>query len=123
MSDYDRLRPLVYPDSDVIIICFSIDRPYSLENVLEKVTSLSRPHEIMTTNLQKWTHEVLHFCQGVPIILAGLQLDLRYDPRTIEELLRKDQHPVSWKEVNSMPATIGNKNTNSSTRETPCGRK
>lgn len=36
-EDYDRLRPLSYPDSHVILICFSIDSPDSLDNVQEKV--------------------------------------------------------------------------------------
>jgi small GTP-binding protein len=43
-EDYDRLRPLSYPDSHVILICFAIDSPDSLDNVQEKVhdsTSLS----------------------------------------------------------------------------------
>ena len=26
-DDYDRLRPLSYPDTDVILMCFSIDSP------------------------------------------------------------------------------------------------
>ncbi|KAG9470453.1 hypothetical protein GDO78_017787 [Eleutherodactylus coqui] len=30
-EDYDRLRPLSYPDTDVILMCFSIDSPDSLE--------------------------------------------------------------------------------------------
>ena len=29
-EDYDRLRPLSYPDTDVILMCFSIDSPDSL---------------------------------------------------------------------------------------------
>jgi len=37
-EDYDRLRPLSYPDADVILMCFSIDSPDSLENVAEKWT-------------------------------------------------------------------------------------
>ena len=40
-EDYDRLRPLSYPDSHVILICYAIDSPDSLENVQEKVSSLS----------------------------------------------------------------------------------
>ncbi|KAG9097248.1 hypothetical protein FS749_006714 [Ceratobasidium sp. UAMH 11750] len=36
MEDYDRLRPLSYPDSHVILICFGINSPNSLENVEEK---------------------------------------------------------------------------------------
>ena len=53
-KDYDRLRPLSYPDTDVILMCFSIDSPDSLENIPEK-----------------WTPEVKHFCPNVPIILVG----------------------------------------------------
>jgi small GTP-binding protein len=36
-EDYDRLRPLSYPDSDVILIAFSIDSPESLDHALRKV--------------------------------------------------------------------------------------
>jgi small GTP-binding protein len=38
-EDYDRLRPLSYPDSHVVLICFAIDSPDSLDNVQEKVSS------------------------------------------------------------------------------------
>jgi Ras family protein A len=38
-EDYDRLRPLSYPDSHVILICFAVDSPDSLENVQEKVSN------------------------------------------------------------------------------------
>ena len=36
-EDYDRLRPLSYPDSHIILITFSIAAPDSLEHVLTKV--------------------------------------------------------------------------------------
>ncbi|KAK8912581.1 GTP-binding protein rhoA [Metarhizium anisopliae] len=36
-EDYDRLRPLSYPGAQVVLICFAIDSPDSLENVKEKV--------------------------------------------------------------------------------------
>ncbi|KAK5814821.1 P-loop containing nucleoside triphosphate hydrolase protein [Linnemannia elongata] len=77
-EDYDRLRPLSYPDSHVILICFAIDSPDSLENVQEK-----------------WFSEVQHFCGGLPILLVACKKDLRYDQRTIEELRRNNQAPVS----------------------------
>ena len=35
-EDYDRLRPLSYPDTNVLLICYSVDSPDSLENVPEK---------------------------------------------------------------------------------------
>ena len=80
-EDYDRLRPLSYPDTDVILMCFSIDSPDSLENVPEK-----------------WTPEVRHFCPNVPIILVGNKKDLRNDPTTINELAKMKQKPVTAEE-------------------------
>jgi len=36
-EDYDRLRPLSYPQTDVFLVCFALDNPSSLENVRAKV--------------------------------------------------------------------------------------
>jgi small GTP-binding protein len=71
-EDYDRLRPLSYPQTDVFLICFSIVGPPSFENV--------------TT---KWYPEVQHHCPTTPIILVGTKLDLRTDPETLERLESK----------------------------------
>jgi small GTP-binding protein len=38
-ENYDRLRPLSYPNADVVLICFSVDSPDSLDNVKEAVGS------------------------------------------------------------------------------------
>lgn len=59
-DDYDRLRPLSYPNSDVVIVCYSIDMPSSLINVTDK-----------------WVPEVRYFCPDVPLILVGNKKDLR----------------------------------------------
>ena len=80
-EDYDRLRPLSYPDTDVILMCFSIDSPDSLENIPEK-----------------WTPEVRHFCPNVPIILVGNKKDLRNDEKTKSELSKMKQQPVTTEE-------------------------
>ncbi|KAJ3127011.1 GTP-binding protein Rho1 [Nowakowskiella sp. JEL0407] len=88
-EDYDRLRPLSYPDSHVILICFAIDSPDSLENVSEK-----------------WISEVLHFCYGLPILLVGCKKDLRYDQKTIDELRKLNSRPVSAEEGAAMASKI-----------------
>lgn len=40
-EDYDRLRPLSYPQTDVFLVCFSVVAPSSFENVKEKVNILT----------------------------------------------------------------------------------
>ena len=89
-EDYDRLRPLSYPDTDVILRCFSIDSPDSLENIPEK-----------------WTPEVRHFCPNVPIILVGNKRDLRNDPQTLRELSKMKQEPVKPEQGRAMAEQIG----------------
>ncbi|KTF92569.1 hypothetical protein cypCar_00010914 [Cyprinus carpio] len=89
-EDYDRLRPLSYPDTDVILMCFSIDSPDSLENIPEK-----------------WTPEVKHFCPNVPIILVGNKKDLRNDEHTRRELTKMKQEPVKAEEGRDMANRIG----------------
>ncbi|CBY18598.1 unnamed protein product [Oikopleura dioica] len=91
-EDYDRLRPLSYPDTDVILMCFAIDSPDSLENIPEK-----------------WVQEVKHFCPNVPIVLVGNKKDLRNDPSTIKELARMKQEPVKLDEGRAMAEKIGAK--------------
>lgn len=89
-EDYDRLRPLSYPDTDVILMCFSIDSPDSLENIPEK-----------------WTPEVRHFCPTVPIVLVGNKKDLRNDDTTRKELAKSKQEPVKTEEGRAMAEKIG----------------
>jgi small GTP-binding protein len=63
-EEYERLRPLSYSKSHVVLIAFGIDTPDSLENVTVK-----------------WNEEVRSICgPAVPVILVGLKSDLRPAP-------------------------------------------
>lgn len=42
-EDYDRLRPLSYPQTDVFLVCYSVVSPSSFENVKEKVSLFFMP--------------------------------------------------------------------------------
>lgn len=59
-EDYDRLRPLSYPLTDIFILCFSIDNKNSYGNIKTK-----------------WYPEVRHHCPNAPIILVATKTDLR----------------------------------------------
>ncbi|KAJ5073450.1 hypothetical protein M0811_08567 [Anaeramoeba ignava] len=78
-EDYDRLRPLSYPQTDVFLICFSLISPSSFENVRAK-----------------WVPEIHHHCSNVPMILVGTKLDLRDDQDTIMKLEEKGLSPISY---------------------------
>ena len=77
-EDYDRLRPLSYPQTDVFLLCFSVVNPTSFEHVA-----------------QKWFPEIIHHCPSVPVILVGNKCDLREDPETILNLSKLRQQPIS----------------------------
>ncbi|KAJ8036921.1 Ras-related C3 botulinum toxin substrate 1 [Holothuria leucospilota] len=78
-EDYDRLRPLSYPQTDVFLICFSLVSPASYENVRTK-----------------WYPEVSHHCPNTPIILVGTKLDLRDDKDTTAKLSERNLRPISY---------------------------
>ncbi|RUP48169.1 GTP-binding protein rhoA [Jimgerdemannia flammicorona] len=88
LDDNDHLRPLSYPDSHVILICFSVDSPDSLESVEDK-----------------WILEGRQFCPGLPILLIGIKKDLREDQYTIESLREYFHKPVSTQQVRNIQHT------------------
>ncbi|XP_045468282.1 ras-like GTP-binding protein Rho1 [Harmonia axyridis] len=80
-EDYDRLRPLSYPRTDVVLMCFSVDSPISLKNIYSR-----------------WYPEIKHFCPSVPIILVATKLDLRYNKDIVDDLKQRDMDTVSYSE-------------------------
>ena len=58
LDDYDSQRPLSYPNTDIILVCFAIDNPNSFANVHTK-----------------WVPEVQHFCPNVPFLLIATKKD------------------------------------------------
>ena len=64
-EDFDRLRPLSYPGTDVFLIAFSLVSQASFENVSKK-----------------WIREVTYYAPKTPIILVGTKIDLREDPNS-----------------------------------------
>lgn len=77
-EEYDRMRPLSYPEANVFLICFSTVNPSSFENVKAK-----------------WLPEVKLHCPKVPILLVGTQMDLRDNQATLDKLAKNKSKPVS----------------------------
>lgn len=59
-EEYDRLRVLSYPEVNIVLVCFALNSPASLDNVVDK-----------------WVPEISHFCPDIPFVLVGLKSDLR----------------------------------------------
>ncbi|KAJ3019627.1 GTP-binding protein Rho1 [Thoreauomyces humboldtii] len=88
-EDYDRLRPLSYPDTDVVLLAFAVTERTSFGSVKEK-----------------WHPETLHFLPHVPRILVGCKCDLREDPGVLETLAKERSSPVSYEEGVRLAAEI-----------------
>jgi len=91
-EDYDRLRPLSYPQTDVFLVCFSVISPSSYENVKNK-----------------WHPEISQHAPGVPFLLVGTKIDLRDDDEQVARLKEKKLEPISEAKGNQMAAQLGAK--------------
>jgi len=80
-EDFDRLRSLSYAETHVVMLCFSVDNPSSLDNIESK-----------------WIDEILEYCPGVKLVLVALKCDLRDDRDVKERLIRYGQRPVEYEE-------------------------
>ena len=89
-DNMEFLRSQAYPDKHIVLVCYNIMDPESLENV---------------TN--KWIMEVRHNCPGVPFILVGLQKDGRKDREVLHALNKRGLKPVTSKEAESVAQEIG----------------
>ncbi|XP_025058410.1 rho-related BTB domain-containing protein 1 isoform X2 [Alligator sinensis] len=77
-GDHHKDRRFAYGRSDVVVLCFSIANPNSLNHV--KTT---------------WYQEIKHFCPRTPVILVGCQLDLRYaDLEAVNRARRPLARPI-----------------------------
>lgn len=89
-DEYNTLRPLSYPGTDVFIICFSLASPASFESVKSK-----------------WHPEVTHFNPKTPIILVGTKTDLRDNAETIQSLKDNGLRPIQLADGDRLAKEIG----------------
>ncbi|KAI5449435.1 Rho GTPase [Naganishia albida] len=89
-EEFDRLRSLSYADTHVVMVCFSVERPESLENVEAK-----------------WIPEVNYYCAGVKVILVALKCDLRDDPEAGQRLRERGMRMVGYEEGLQVAQRVG----------------
>lgn len=77
-EEYDRLRPLAYPQTDVFLVCFSMICPTSYQNVRAK-----------------WIPEIQHHRPDAAWILVGTKADAKDDPETKSVLQDVGLEPLS----------------------------
>ncbi len=87
-EEYDRLRPLVYHQADVFMLCFSVSDPTSFDHIASK-----------------WWPEIAHHSPSARILLVGLKSDLRDQP--LHAAVSKKPKFVSNDEAIAMCQTLG----------------
>jgi len=55
-EDYDAIRPLIYPGTDVFVICYSFLKPDSMDEIASR-----------------WYPEIISHCEKATIIVLGLR--------------------------------------------------
>ncbi|KAI7891478.1 Rho1 GTPase [Mucor mucedo] len=88
-EEYDRLRPLCYPETDVILACFAIDQMQSFANVKDR-----------------WIPEMDHFLFNTPRLLVGTKSDLRSNGKRISELNANGQQLITIEQAESLAKKI-----------------
>ncbi|KAH7713029.1 small GTPase Rac protein 1, partial [Aphelenchoides avenae] len=89
-EEYDRMRPLSYPNTDCFLLCFNIVNPSSYENVRAR-----------------WYPEIAHHCSGTPVMLVGTKTDLRDDPEVCIKLQKRRLAPITHDQGVQMAKEIG----------------
>jgi len=89
-EEYDQLRPLSYPNSNIFLLCFSVISPNSFDNIRSK-----------------WIGELQQHAPLVPVILVGTKSDMRGDSAIAQQLSSKGLSMVSVEKAQQMAKDIG----------------
>jgi len=80
-EDYDKLRISSYMGCDGIVLMFSVISPHSFSNIRSR-----------------WLPELDYFLPGVPKVLVGSKIDLRYDHEVLERLQCLNLSPITYQQ-------------------------
>ncbi|EKE37951.1 hypothetical protein ENUP19_0158G0030 [Entamoeba nuttalli] len=77
-EEYNSLRPLSYPQTDIFLLCFSVVYHASYINVRDK-----------------WVREVRQHCPTAKLMVIGTKIDLRDDPKEVKNLQDNGEVPYT----------------------------
>jgi len=77
-EEYDKMRTVSYPHTDVFVLCFSLVHPMSFDNVKNR-----------------WYPELKDYCPESPILLVGTKSDLVNDENTLRMLQKQNLVPIT----------------------------
>ena len=79
-EEFEKIRRLSYPLTDVFLLCFSLVNRRSFENVRNE-----------------WIPELRHYHQtpSTPIVLVGTKLDLREDVASVDKMEEEQAPPIT----------------------------
>uniref|UniRef100_S4REU6 Ras homolog family member J n=1 Tax=Petromyzon marinus TaxID=7757 RepID=S4REU6_PETMA len=80
-EDFEGLRPLSFPLTDVFLVCFSVVNPASFTNARDL-----------------WVRQLSARLPRVPFLLVCGQIDLRDDPKTIARLGLIKEKPIPYEQ-------------------------
>jgi Ras-related C3 botulinum toxin substrate 1 len=80
-EDYDKLRPMSYPNTNVFMVCYSTVDPETAANVRKK-----------------WIPEIRQYVPNAPIVLVGTKIDMREHRSVVLKLQEKRTLPLSKEE-------------------------
>eukprot|EP01091_Cochliopodium_minus_P007298 TRINITY_DN171_c0_g2_i1.p1 TRINITY_DN171_c0_g2~~TRINITY_DN171_c0_g2_i1.p1 ORF type:complete len:200 (-),score=58.27 TRINITY_DN171_c0_g2_i1:64-663(-) len=89
-DDYEKLRPLSYPQTDVFVVCYSIISRASFSNVKNK-----------------WIPELKYYSPNTPIVLVATKSDLRKDEKVLKRLQERNENVITYTEGSQFSTSIG----------------
>ncbi|XP_057311892.1 ras-related protein Rac1-like [Hydractinia symbiolongicarpus] len=89
-EEEERLRPLIYPQTDVFLICFSLSNQKSYEHVRTK-----------------WHPELKRYRPTAAIVLVGTKLDTRNDKEYAEKHEKEGRKIITTEEGIELAKKIG----------------
>ena len=89
-EDYDRLRPLSYPNTDIFIIGYSVLCNTSFNNIKTK-----------------WLEELKIHCFNVPFIVVGTKMDILNNPSLKKQFLDNGGNFVDNNEAKKIAFELG----------------